>query len=133
MPIFLFLKLFPNILWTLFVSKFTLSWLDLITDFTIDKFVLNFSAAETRPFVSLGKQDPPYAGPALKNLLPILESEPIPKATSSTSIPDFSHRLANSFIKVILVARKAFAAYLINSAPLLDVVKNLAPLLIKGE
>jgi hypothetical protein len=31
------------------------------------------------------------------------------------------------------VARKAFDAYLINSAPLLFVVKNFAPLLINGK
>ena len=44
--IFLFFKFDPKILWTLFVSKFTLSWLDLITDFTTDKFILYFSAAD---------------------------------------------------------------------------------------
>ena len=36
--IFLFFIFDPKILWTLFVSKFTLSWLDFITDFTTDKF-----------------------------------------------------------------------------------------------
>ena len=35
---------------------------------------------------------------------------------SSTSIPVFSHKLAISFINVILVAKKALEAYLINSA-----------------
>ena len=57
--IFLFFKFDPKILWTLFVSKFNLSLLDLITDFTTDKFILYFSAADTRPLVSFGKQDPP--------------------------------------------------------------------------
>jgi hypothetical protein len=56
----------------------------------------------------------------------------MPKETSSILIPDFSQRFASSFIKVILVAKKAFEAYLINSAPRLDVVKNLDPLSIKG-
>ena len=42
-----------------FVSKFNLSLLDLITDFTTDKFILYFSAADTRPLVSLGKHEPP--------------------------------------------------------------------------
>ena len=56
----------------------------------------------------------------------------MPTATSSTFISDFSHKFAISLIKVILVARKELAAYLINSAPLLEVVKNFAPLLIKG-
>ena len=45
---------------------------------------------------------------------------------------NYNHKFDISLINVILVARKAFEAYLINSAPLLDVVKNLAPLLIKG-
>ncbi len=45
----------------------------------------------------------------------------------------FSHRLANSFINVILVAKKAFEAYLINSAALLDVLTYCAPFEINGE
>ena len=45
---------------------------------------------------------------------------------------DFSHKLAISLINVILVAKKALDAYLINSAPLREVVKNFAPLLING-
>jgi len=35
-------------------------------------------------------------------------------------------------MKVIFVAKKAFEAYLISSAPLLDVLTYLAPLDIKG-
>ena len=46
---------------------------------------------------------------------------------SSTFIPIFSHRLAISLIKVIFVAKKAFEAYLINSAALLFVVRYCAP------
>ena len=45
---------------------------------------------------------------------------------------DFSQRLANSFINVIFVAKKALEAYLISSALLREVVKNLAPLFISG-
>ena len=56
----------------------------------------------------------------------------MPKDTSSTLIPDFSQRFASSLMKVILVAKKAFEAYFISSAPRLDVVKNLDPLFIKG-
>ena len=41
---------------------------------------------------------------------------------SSTLIPVFSHKFAISLIKVIFVAKKAFDAYLINSAALLDVL-----------
>ena len=44
----------------------------------------------------------------------------------------FSHRFASSLINVILVARKALDAYFINSCALLEVEKNLAPLLING-
>ena len=43
-------------------------------------------------------------------------SRPMPRATSCTSAPTFSQRSAISLMKVILVARKAFAAYLISSA-----------------
>ena len=43
-------------------------------------------------------------------------SSPMPRATSCTSAPTFSERSAISLMKVILVARNAFAAYLINSA-----------------
>ena len=52
---------------------------------------------------------------------------------SSTLTPIFSQRLATSLIKVIFVARNALDAYLINSAPLLLVVKYFAPLLISGK
>ena len=73
------------------------------------------------------------AGPALKNLLPILLSSPIPIEISSISIPVFSHKLDISFIKVIFVAKKALEAYLINSAALLFVETNFAPFDINGE
>ena len=52
---------------------------------------------------------------------------------SSAQIPVFSHRFAISFIKVIFVAKKAFDAYLINSAALLEVLMYWAPFDIKGE
>jgi hypothetical protein len=42
--------------------------------------------------------------------------EPDAARTSCTSAPTFSHRSAISLMKVILVARKALAAYLISSA-----------------
>src|ERR1700739_3023662 len=41
---------------------------------------------------------------------------PRPRALSCTSAPTFSERSAISLMKVILVARKALAAYLISSA-----------------
>ena len=108
-----------KIKFTLLDNNSDLLWLDLITLFIIDKSVLNFSAVETIALVSFGKQDPPYEGPALKNLLPILLSSPMPIEISSTSIPVFSHKFAISFINVIFVAKKAFEAYLNNSAALL--------------
>ena len=107
----LFLILFFKIKFTLLDNKSDLLLFDLITLFISDKLVLNFSAVETIALVSFGKQDPPYEGPALKNLLPILLSSPMPIEMSSTSISVFSHKFAISFIKVIFVARKAFEAY----------------------
>jgi hypothetical protein len=72
-----------------------------------DKFILNLSAVATIAFVSFGKQEPPYAGPALKNLLPILLSKPIPMEISSTSIPVFSHKFAISLIKGYFSSQKS--------------------------
>ena len=125
--IFLFLILLFIIFNTLLVNKIFRFWFDFITDLTIERLDLNFSAIETRPFVSFGKQDPPYAGPALKNLLPIRASEPIPTDISSILISAASHKFAISFIYVIFVAKNALDAYLISSAPFLDEQKNLAP------
>ena len=71
---------------------------NLITDFITDKSVLNLSAVEVIAFVSFGKQDPPYAGPALKKRPPILLSRPIPIEISSTFIPVFSHKFAISLM-----------------------------------
>ena len=87
----LFLILLFKIKFTLLDNNSDLLWLDLITLFIIDKSVLNFSAVETIALVSFGKHDPPYDGPALKNLLPKLLSRPMPIEISSTSIPVFSH------------------------------------------
>ena len=64
--------------------------------------------------MSFGKQEPPYAGPARKNLLPILLSVPMPIETSSTFIFNFSHKLANSLMKVIFVTQQVFIRLLKN-------------------
>ena len=69
--IFLFFKLFPKILCTLFSKRFFLLSLDFITLLTIERSTLYLSAVLIKALVSLGKHDPPYAGPALKNLSPI--------------------------------------------------------------
>ena len=47
--------------------------------------------------------------------VPMRLSRPMPRATSWTSAPTVSQRSAISLMKVILVARKALAAYLISS------------------
>src|ERR687893_578360 len=71
---------------------------------------------ERRAAMSLGKHDPPHPIPALRNLEPMRLSSPMPADTSVTSAPTNSQRFEISFIKLILVARKALAAYLIISA-----------------
>src|SRR6056300_554992 len=131
--IFLFLILFFNIRLTRLIKNLFLFSFDLITLLITDKLVLYSLAVATIAFVSFGKHDPPYAGPALKKRLPILLSKPIAIATSSTLTLIFSHKLAISLIKVIFVAKKAFEAYLINSADLLAVCTYCAPFEIKGE
>ena len=55
------------------------------------------------------------------------------KDISLISTLAFSHKLANSLINEIFVAKKAFEAYLISSAPLLDVLKYLLVFLIIGK
>ena len=57
----------------------------------------------------------------------------MPIETSSTFTSVFSHKLANSLINEILVAKKAFDAYFINSAPRLEVLMYFAPLDTSGE
>ncbi|MBJ57880.1 MAG: hypothetical protein CMP24_06540, partial [Rickettsiales bacterium] len=49
---------------TLFVNKLFLVSLDFTTLFTMDMFVLNFCPISISARVSLGKQEPPKAGPA---------------------------------------------------------------------
>ena len=76
--IFLFLILLLSISLTFFKSNFDLNEFELITLLITDKLILNLSAVLTIALVSFGKQDPPYAGPALRKRLPILLSNPIP-------------------------------------------------------
>ncbi|MNN98100.1 hypothetical protein D3C81_2174050 [compost metagenome] len=64
--------------------------------------------------------------PACRNEEPILRSIPMPCATSVTSAPTFSHMLAISLMKEILVARNALDAYLIISALRISVTKTLS-------
>ena len=54
--------------------------------------------------------------PAERKRLPIRSSSPMPCATLPTSAPTSSQIVAISLIKLILVARKELAAYLIISA-----------------
>jgi hypothetical protein len=100
---------------------------------TIESGELKFFPTFAKALVSFGKQEPPYAGPALKNLEPILLSSPIPSATSSTFTLTFSHKFAISLIKLIFVAKKALEAYFISSAALLEQGTKTAPLFTIGR
>jgi hypothetical protein len=76
----------------------------------------NSLAAALRAETSFGKHDPPHPMPAFKNLDPMRPSSPMPLATLPMSAPASSHKVEISFMKLILAARKALAAYLIISA-----------------
>ena len=80
-------------------------------------------AVLTSASVSFGKHEPPYPGPACRNFEPMRLSSPMPRATSCTSAPTFSQRSAISLMKVIFVARNAFAAYFVSSAVRRPVVR----------
>jgi hypothetical protein len=66
--------------------------------------------------MSLGRQPPPKPTPALRNLRPIRSSWPSASASCATSAPAALHTSAMALINEILVARKAAAATLTNSA-----------------
>ena len=57
--ILLFFKLLFNKFLTLVIKILYLFSFDLITDLTIDKFVLNDLATKVRALVSFGKHEPP--------------------------------------------------------------------------
>ena len=59
-------------------------------------------------------------------------SEPMPWRTISTSAPSRSARLAISFMKLILVASMAFAAYLVSSAERTSMTISLSWLRLNG-
>src|SRR5262245_66635341 len=71
---------------------------------------------------SFPKQEPPQPTPAFRNFGPMRLSNPNPRTTSLMSAPTRSQMLAISLAKLILVARKALAAYLIISAEARSVV-----------
>ena len=60
-------------------------------------------------------------------------SEPMPSRTSSMSAPKCSARLANSFMKLILVASMALAAYLVSSAERTSITIMRSRLCVKGS
>ena len=66
-------------------------------------------------FTSFGRQLPPYHTQAERKFLPIRGSSPSHFATSSISAQTSSEKFEISLMKLILVARKLFAAYLISS------------------
>src|SRR3954465_2697597 len=74
--------------------------------------------------MSLPKQLPPQPTPGLRNFAPIRESSPTPAITSGASAPTLSQMFAISLAKPIFIARNAFAAYLIISALVSDVVSS---------
>ena len=85
--------------------------------------LIALSSAVTRNArTSFGKHEPPQPGPGSKNLLPILESLPIPNKTSFAFAPTDSHKAAISFTYESLIARKLLDAYFINSAEELSVI-----------
>ena len=65
---------------------------------------------------SLPKQEPPQPRPARRKRGEIRSSMPSASATTSMSAPTRSLICAISLMKLILAARKEFAAYLIVSA-----------------
>ena len=83
--------------------------------------------------VSFGKHEPPHPGPGFKNSKPMRLSKPIPKMTSVTSAPTASHSAAMALMKLILVAKKAFEAYLMVSAVVGSVSTIEAPVAPKSS
>ena len=84
-------------------------------------------AIRTNARVSFGKHDPPHPGPGRRNSRPIRRSSPKPTTTSSTSAPTPSHTAAIVFTNDNLVAKNAFAAYLMVSADAGSVTTTCAP------
>ncbi len=70
--------------------------------------------------------------PGYMNLSPIRASLPIPLRTILTFAPIISHKLAISFIKLILVASMEFAAYLVISAEGISIKITGCPFKVKG-
>ncbi len=64
---------------------------------------------------------------------PMRESEPMPCRTISTSAPTCSAMLAISFMKLILVASIALAAYLVSSAERVSITRMRLWLRLNGE
>ena len=60
-------------------------------------------------------------------------SEPMPTRTASMSAPKCSARLANSFMKLILVASMALAAYLVSSAERTSITIMRSRLRVNGS
>ena len=79
-------------------------------------------AISTSALTSLPKHEPPHPTPAFRKRGPMRLSKPKPRTTSRMSAPTRSQRLATSLAKLILVARRALAAYLIILAEAKSVV-----------
>ena len=99
-------------------SKRTVFWASFtsMTLVRISKLKSTSRPLRCSAWTSLGKQLPPYPMPGNRKRGPMRVSVPMPRRTLSTSAPTFSQKFAISFMNVILVARKLFAAYFVNSA-----------------
>ncbi|CNW22780.1 Uncharacterised protein [Mycobacterium tuberculosis] len=82
--------------------------------------------------MSLGKQPPPKPKPALRHWRPIRGSYPSASASWLTSAPAASHTSEIALINEILVARKALADTLTNSAVCRSVTRNGTPAASSG-
>jgi len=81
----------------------------------ISKLYPNSLPLSMRALTSFGRQLPQYQAQAERKLFPIRESSQSHFATSRISAQTLSEKFAISFMKLIFVARKLLAAYLISS------------------
>ena len=77
--------------------------------------------------MSFGRQPPPNPSPALRNFRPIRSSAPIASASTVISAPDASHTSDTALMKLIFVARKAFAETFTSSDVAKSVTNNGVP------
>src|SRR3989338_5169649 len=86
------------------------------TSFNTSKLYLRSSAIVINADTSLGKQEPPYQMPALRNDFPMRESRHMPYVTWSIFALDNSQIRARAFANEIFIAKNELLACLISSA-----------------